>query len=50
MYPFIYRNKTTGQKVFSHKEIADDNLELIFKVKKVVIDKPIRTTQLKKKL
>lgn len=43
MYPFIYRNKETGQKVFSHKELKDENLELVFAIKKVVINKPVRT-------
>lgn len=41
MYPYIYRNKLTGQKVYSYKELKDKDLEVIFTVKKTVIDKPI---------
>ena len=41
MYPYIYRNKLTGQKVYSYKELKDKDLEIVFTVKKTVIDKPV---------
>lgn len=43
MYQFIYKNKETGQKVYSNKELDDKNLELVMGVRKVIISKPIRT-------
>ncbi len=48
MYPYIYRNIKTGEKKYSYKELKDEELELIFSVKKVVIDKPISTKSKKK--
>lgn len=45
MYPYIYKNIKTGGKVYSFIELKDEDLELTFSIKKVVIDAPIETKE-----
>jgi len=41
IYNYIYK-KPNGERVYSFKPLKDKDLKLVFQMRKVVIDKPIK--------